>query len=66
MIEPKSNKKDFFISYNHHDEDAVRWIPGQMMWAAPVEAAQLLTTLLLHQVKEFIDQSIAPQNNGYN
>ena len=26
MIRQKSNKKDFFISYNHKDEEAARWI----------------------------------------
>lgn len=30
MIKQQSNKKDFFISYNHHDEDAARWIAWQL------------------------------------
>ena len=29
-MEQPSNKKDFFISYNHHDEDAARWIAWQL------------------------------------
>jgi hypothetical protein len=32
IIKQQSNKKDFFISYNHKDEDAARWIPELMMW----------------------------------
>jgi hypothetical protein len=29
-MEQPSNKKDFFISYNHKDEDAARWIAWQL------------------------------------